>query len=504
MFGDFDESYQPKPTFDLKTDSGIPYRIVEKGVNLKPTTAEAKTVAAAQISLGAKAPGWWSSDHFEEASRFTGWNYVAVHAKAKLAMSASLKVTRVKDKVRKPKLRTKDGVQVDEHEHEAILSDHPLQKILDRPNPKFSGLAFRYQLIQQLDLTGTALILVVYNIGGEPAQLWVVPTALARPRPPSPQYPDGSYWLTSIGNFGSTAYMDWGLGSYAGVEIDARSMIAVQWPHPIYTADGQSPLAACSLMIDLHEQLDRATWSGFKNQTNPSLVVELDPSIQIPEAEMDRIKEQLRNKYGGVENHGQIIVMQGGKITNMSKGTSELDYVQGRNQARENNMSIHGISPVAAGISEAGSYAAYYAALLQTSEIACQPEFDLIADSLTHCLAKRYSDDLVIRMDAKAINDPQLIQSKASLLAQHKAIQVNELRALFGYGPVKDGDKMVGESDQQNPMAAMMGGGETDASGDSASEEDKPQPDEMPDAGDEDTTGQGDPEIDEIKALMGM
>jgi hypothetical protein len=222
--------------------------------------------------------------------------------------------------------------------------------------------------------------------------------------------------------------------------------------------------------------------------------------------------------HAGTENTGKVLILQGGKATQLAKGALDLDYVKGRDQARENNLAIHAVAPIAAGISEAGTQSAYYAALLQTTELACQPEFNLVAASFTHHLGKRYGDDIVVTMDARAINDPQMDQAKASLLAQHKAGTINEFRRLLGFGPIKNGEKMIGEADQQpGGMPGMTApGGGPDATGGlpgmpqaDPEQHDEGDPDQeaqdaIGDPDDEDSTGMSGDDIDELKGLLGL
>lgn len=448
--------------------------------------------------LAGAMPGLWSSPHLEEAQKFTGWTYCAVTALADQAAQATCAVYLVGRKRRTEddtgRIR-KAASQHQEHHGERIpmRDKHPLVRLLNRPNPEQSGSQFRYQMMQQLALTGTAHVWIIRNGLGTPVELYVVPTAAATPLPPTNDHPRGQYRVSPLASFSGTVGDDYlppgSLGPLltAGAILDARDIKSIRLPHPLYRSDGWSPLAAGATVIDVENQLNLARWYSFKNAAAPGMVLELAEDANPAPEEMEALRTDLRNRNSGVQNAGKDLLLPPGvsakQITSTNK---EMDYTTSFPQVRDGVLALHKTPAVAIGVTEAGSYSAFYASLKQFTELAVQPKLDMIAEELTEALASDFEratglpDDerLVIDMKARAIDDPTLREGRIRTLTAAKAITINEVRAEDGLPPVEWGDCPAGTDPLQwkqgmlqlkqaeqggpgggNPLAAMMAGG---------------------------------------------
>lgn len=410
------------------------------------TEKQAKYTEANEVlkkSLMGIGPGWWSSDHAEEATHFTSWNYCAIHAKAKQAAQATMRVYRRKKKKGNGELVEKQtGPDQPEPDREP-LENHPAAKLLEKPNPRWPRSIFMYQISQQLNLTGSALPWINLDRIGRPAELWVIPTALARPQMPSAQMPEGAYWVTATGLFTMTGNVPTalGVGAMAGLTIDARDVQPIRWPHPVLLADGQSPLAAGSVQIDLAEEIDQAAWAVMHNSVDPSVVLSLDPSMQVDEAELNRIEAMIEAKRGGTGGKGKHWIIQGCTPAQVHRSPSELDYANSRPQCRDGVLAIQGTPAIAAGIpSDTGTYSAYYVSLKQFIELCVQPELDMIAAEFTRMIQRLYDDDaLEVEITAKSFDDPEVIDRRLSTAATAgNLMTVKEARALLNLPPFND------------------------------------------------------------------
>ena len=401
------------------------------------------SVGALRAALGFMGPGWWASDHAEEASHFTGWNYIAIHTKAVMASQASVAVYR-KARSGRPWQKSFDPTRgANQHERTPLPDTHPYVRLLERPNPRFSGAFLRYLILQQQGLTGGARIWMVPNSLGLPCELWVIPTALARPQPPSRIYPEGSYWVSATGLY--TAFLQdvpaaLGIGQQSGVTIDARWVRTIGWPHPVYLGDCQSPTGAMGVQIDLAEMLDQATHAGLENTVRAGLLLSLDAEMKVTEKEIERAERKINELKGGPQNTGRTIILQGARAEQTNRPVTDLDYVQGRTQARDNVMAGHQTSPVAAGVVGASSFAEYIGGVRQTTDLSVQPALTLTAQELTAWLGGYWGGDLELEFQAKSISDPAELEQRLSTdIAAGNAVRVNEYRAIRGMPPI-DGE----------------------------------------------------------------
>jgi phage portal protein BeeE len=436
--------------------------------------------------LTGATPGLWATNHLEEAQQVKNWQFVAIRTLAKMCSQSDLKVHKKKEKgelekriwaidkkiefykslcglrdrqvreleAKRERLVLKaESTDGSEQERKPVESNDPLLRLLERPNPEWSWSTFIFACVQQLAATGSALVWCIRNELGVPVELYICPTGLMIPRMPTPDYPQGSYYLTPLSVWGLQPgelfqYGAFGAAMMTGAEIDARDVKKICYPHPVYLTDGMSPLTACSLWVDLAAEMDRAAWYAFQNRERPGLVFNRDPNINPSPDDIAQWREDLRADSAGTPNTGKHMVNPPGVTAeNWSQSEQELEFFQSREQVRDMNLAIHAVAPIAAGISGADSYAAYYAALKQTSDLAVQPTMDLIAGELSEFLGQEFGGRREITCHAKAIDDPQLKKDTwATHISAGNAVTVGEYRAAWGFKPFGDerDDEFVG------------------------------------------------------------
>ena len=419
---------------------------------------------ALKQALGSGQPGQWSSDHRAESGQYTGWSYVAIRAICLQAMQATVSVyDDSTDGARRRSLRKsmrgdpgakrlKSLYAGEEGESEPLPNDHPLCKLLKRPNPTQSGANFRFERVMQLQLTGTSLVWNVPNRFGKTVHRYVIPTAMATPVQPRADLPEGGFRINSTSN------------RYAAVDEDGFTSVGIhnlvvgsvvplgqiqvtRWPHPILKEDGQSPISAGAKWIDSANQIDSARWAQMNNGADPSVVITVDKDLNPTEEELEAAAEKFNQKYGGTENTGKAIFSTDGKVVALTTTPKDMSYVEAFEQFRDSILGLHGVPGVAAGITEGGSYAAYYASLKQFTGLTVQPILDLIAEEDTEELAPQFGEGLTVDIEAAEIDDPEVLERRIATDVTAQSITRDEVRALRGLPPLgseKGGDQLAG------------------------------------------------------------
>lgn len=389
--------------------------------------------------LAGDTPGLWASNHLEETTRCTGYSYVAVRALALQFAQANV-----------------------------VCDDPKTLRLLERPNPNQSGSVFRFQAGQQLPITGTAYIWIVRNGFGDPVELYCLPTGLTRPQPPSAEFPYGSYQVDPLNNFGggNTSVDGWEPMSPAqtlliqGAEIDARDVRAVRWPHPLYMNEGLSAFSAGAVTLDIAEQVAKARYHALRNYSSPGMLVKLGQNVT-PE-EQAQLEAEIHDRNSSPHNARRNLIVPDDCDVSFHDSATELEYLQSHGQARDDVLALHRTPPVAVGITEAGTYAAFFAAMMQWVELEVQPSLDLFAGELSAALGRP------IELHARRIDDPEIEfrreESKRAVVDQHiraGAITVNEYRAMYKLPPVSWGDQPIGV--RHSDSLDKPGGIESDA-----------------------------------------
>lgn len=430
-----------------------------------PKTFSAGTVRAA---LSTNQAGWWASDHRAESEKFTGWDYIALHAKCIAAAQAT---TSVYDdnalgptaKAKRANLRkifgslAKSQAAENEPAAKSLPEDHRLVKLLKRPSPQQSGALFRYEQVLQLGLTGTCLIVKIPNRLNQTVERYVVPTAIAMPRPPTRDMPRGGYYINPAAANQWATRMDalgfvesYGFTRLLGMTFPAESFIIIRWPHPILKSDGQSPISAAAVWTDTAEMIDRSRHSHLKNGPDPSLVVMGPPDADMTADELTRAATAFNQKYAGPNQTGKaVFTNHATSVTPISTTPRDMVYELGFTQMRDAKLAIHGVPPMAAGIVSPTGREGLYAPLLQFTWLTVQPMLSIIAEEETIQQAPEFGEGLTVEIEAMSIDDPDLIERSIATDISARAITKNEIRAMRGRSPMAGGDEPAGQQQQQ-------------------------------------------------------
>lgn len=427
-----------------------------------------------RAALSQGQPGGWQSDHLAESERFTGWHYVSTHTLCLQGMRASVYVfddSRMTSKERsrmrslRKAYRGKHGLRKaveSGNAGEPLGMEHPLVRLLSRPSPTQSGASFRYEQILQLELTGNCYIWKVPNRAGRTVERYVIPTAILTPRQPGPGLPTGGMYVSpamasqySRSKDGDGFVEGTGWRMAIGSVIPMEQMQVIRWPHPLVKDDGYSPMSACALWTDTSEMIDKSRWGHLKRGPDPSLFLTLSDEVEIQnESELDRLSAKIEARLTGEQNRGRAMIGAGIKdAKTLTTAPKEMAYDTGFTQMRDAIMAIRGVGPIAAGIQEGGSYAAFYAALRGFAELSIAPRLALMAEEDTEQLAiPEFGDGVSVEMEPANIDDPTLMIQQVA--AAGEALTRDEVRdILFGMHPLKNG-----EGEELMGSAAAQGG----------------------------------------------
>lgn len=438
-----------------------------------PGQAVRKSIGASggmRFALSQGKPGAWASDHREEAAHFTGWTYVAINAVAKQAGQCDTAVYQDGRSQQAKAIRKRRKAYGQESLENTLSPESPLMKLMSRPNPTQSGASFRYEQVMQLLLTGTCLAWKVRNRAGLICERYVIPTAVATPVPASLDLPNGGWRVDPSGfRYSSSRFLDsqgfteiGGFRHALGKIIPAENVQVIRNLHPIWKDDGYSGVAAGGTMIDTSEMIDHSRFSSLRNAPNPSLVITVPPDFDPTPDELEAIANKFNSKYAGTDNDGKAMFVTGaGEVIKLTANPKEMDFVLAFIQLRDAVMALHGVPGIAAGITDGGSYAAFYASLKQFTMLTVQPVLDLLAEEDSEQIAPDFGSGLTVELTAAAIDDPEVLERQLQTDLQAGIRTKGELRALRGLPPFGDkrDDEIAGETRQINDFASTAFGG---------------------------------------------
>ena len=272
----------------------------------------------------------------------------------------------------------------------APIENHPLIKLLDRPNKWMGKSLFMQTIGGHLLIGGRSHIIKVgpqTNMRSEdrtiraPRELHLVgPDVMDFVRSKNvadPYYPIARFEYRPQGT---------------AIPYAPEDVVYMRMFHPTDPLDGLPPLMACSRCVDLNNEGRLWNMSLLKNGARPSGVFTVDGTLD-PIA-FERGKQQLRDELGGPTNAGNVLLLEGGA------SWQELSYSPDRmawetlNRVTGREIAITlNVPPELCGDSEQKTYSNYKTAVKAGITEGGLPLLDMIVDELNVQLVPDFCND---------------------------------------------------------------------------------------------------------------
>lgn len=305
-------------------------------------------------------------------------------------------------------------------ETQTAIEQHPLEQLLDHPNPTMSRFELLESTLGYLELTGNAYWYLVGDQKGQPAQIWVL-------------RPDR---MTIVPH--PTNYIAGYLYEVDGKQIpfDAIEIVHFKRWHPANDYYGLSPLEAARLAVDSDRAMARWNNNTFGNDNGvPAGIVNINEFVN--DADYDRLKQEWRNSYGGSQR--RTAFLRGSDITWQHIGLShtDLDFLKGRIAHRDEILSIFGI-PIGL-VSENATQANATVAERQFIERTLYPKLVRIAQKITQEILPFYAGKTIAQFDDIRPTDTQARLDE--IRTAQAILSINEIRQqYYNLQPVTWGD----------------------------------------------------------------
>lgn len=330
-------------------------------------------------------------------------------------------------------------VQQLQGEQRIAVENHPLEQLLNRPNPITSRFELFEQTLGSLELTGNAYWFLAGDRLGRPREIWVL-------RPdrvtivPDPIHVVRGYLYEIDGE---------------RVPLDAIEVVHFRRWHPGNDYYGLSPIATAqtAILSDKHmADWNRNTFG--KDNGVPAGIVNIKDFIS--DTDFERVKREWRNNYGGTGR--KTAFLRGGAVEwqNIGLNHSDLDFLQGRKAQRDEILNIFGI-PIGL-ISENATEANAKVAERMFIERTLYPKLVRIAQKITQELLPFYGDNYIAEFEDIRPTDTQARLNE--IRTAYRLLSINELRSqYYQLPPVPWGEMPVGTpqleitSDEPEPDA---------------------------------------------------
>ncbi|GAA0643751.1 phage portal protein [Brevundimonas lenta] len=308
-----------------------------------------------------------------------------------------------------------DGVRTD---------DHPLARLLARPNPEQSGAEWLEGLYGALQTAGNAYV----EAAGEdaPDELWSLRPDRMKVVPGRSGWPEAYEYSVD------------GRSIRIGRAADGwMPVLHLKLFHPTDDHYGFSPLEAAAFAIDVHNASGAWNKALLDNSARPSgaLVFAGGDGERLTGDQFAALKAQIDEAHTGATNAGRPLVLEGGMDWKpMSWTPADMDFIAGKHAAAREIALAFGVPPQLLGIPGDATYANYREANAAFWRGTVAPLVRKTAAALTGWLGGRFPG---VRVEADLDASPALQPEREALWARLNAASFltdEERRRMAGVG----------------------------------------------------------------------
>ncbi len=303
------------------------------------------------------------------------------------------------------------------------VGDHPLLRLLWRPNAAEGQRQWLRRRFSQLLLHGNSYTQAVRPIKSQP------PAALYLPRPDRIRILPGGPQGAQVGGY---EYSSSGSKEVIPPEFILHSKLF----HPTHDFYGLSPLTVASRGIDVSNMAAEWNMRLLQNDMRPPGVLSTEGMLS--DEKYEQLKESVREEYEGHDNAGKPLLLEGGltwQQTAMSP--KELDWIEGVVHNKREIASVFNVAPELIGDSQSKTYSNFQEARRALYTECVIPLMDEYVDDLNNWLCPMFGENLWLEIDRDGIEALQEDREKKfAYVGGAQFMTVNEKRAAVGLEPL--------------------------------------------------------------------
>ncbi len=325
-----------------------------------------------------------------------------------------------------------------------VEKDHPVAKLINRPNPKESGKELRRIIVMHRLISGNAYLHSVDVVAGKKrvAEL----TALRPDRV-----------KIKVNSSGVPVAYEHSLNSKTETfPIDPITMVSdvlhTKEPNPLDDLYGLSPIGAASMGISQHNESSIWNLSLLSNAAKPSGVMTLKspgPGAAPPDIHaLTKLTEDFNEKFSGKKNAGKIPFLTFDMVwQSLGMSPTDMDWINGKNSTARDIALALGYPPYLLGMAEGSTFANVREAKLSLYQETVVPLAQSIDEAISNWLSLKSNEEIEIKPDLDAVEalapqrEPMLEQSRMDF--ESGIITLNEARAMRNYDPIDNGDDVL-------------------------------------------------------------
>lgn len=315
---------------------------------------------------------------------------------------------------------------------ETELVNHPVLDLIRKPNPRDSGKQYMRAKVAFLMLAGNGYEEYV-ALGGQIKEMYQLRPDRMKIVPGSNGFPQAYEYQVNQRK--------------VRFDVDPMTMKGairhIKMFHPTDDWYGMSPIEAAAYGVDQHNEASAWIQSLLQKSARPSGALVIKDDKTLNDEEFNRLKTQVDEQYGGAQNAGRPMILEGG-LSWQQMGLSPVDMqiIETKLSAARDIALALGVPPMLLGIPGDNTYSNYQEARLSFWEDTVIPLVEMIAEDWNVSLGEPFGVEL--RPDFDMI--PAIVDKKRQqweMLDKTASLTLNEKREAMGYEPVDGGDDVM-------------------------------------------------------------
>jgi phage portal protein BeeE len=403
-------------------------------------------------SLLSSVDDWQQQSKNRDAyDQFRSWVYAAVNCICQRAIKQPINVARLKGPATASPKSTK-GLLLEkmpavirakaEGQEMEIDHDHPLLKVLERPNPEQWRHQFVYMIIAGLNLTGRAYV-VRDEVDGE-TQLFAVPTTWVRTD--RSKWPKIQYFVSNPKDVASQG---------KSRPLDESQVMSLYLPNPSDPLGAISPASSQVAAIRVDDRIQTCQEKHFDNGIFPSWVVTVGKNPtgdaqaglrpKLTGAQRRQIMGAIRRVLGSISNYGSPAILDGliESIVPLGRSQLELGWEKSEQMLKTRILSAFGVHPFLLGEPiPVGGYS-QSTNIMQVFSDRVNSFLSLLSVAMTHFLnmnVEEGGDRVLVWWEECRASDQSLDWANRKYAFDNGIINHNEFRTMMGLPENADWD----------------------------------------------------------------
>ncbi len=305
--------------------------------------------------------------------------------------------------------------------------NHPLMRLLERPNPEQGLPDLLEAFFGGLQTAGNGYLEAVQDDQGQPFELYTLRSDRMKVVPGARGWPEAYDYSVAGRNVRLTRQADgW------------MPVLHLKLLNPLNDYYGFSPLEAAAFAVDVHNASGAWNKALLDNAARPSGALVYgggEGGERLTDDQFERLKAELTETHSGTGAAGRPLLLEGGLDWKpMSLSPADMDFIDGKHAAAREIALAFGVPPPLLGIPGDNTYANFKEANSAFWRHAVVPLTERLARALTGWLGAQFAN-VRIGCDLDAV--PALAPEREALWTRLEAatfLTPEERRQMAGLG----------------------------------------------------------------------